>query len=106
MFWTPINETLFYSYNEQFCLRFPLLFFVTFILGGLLTLSLQKSQYDNSKHVSELEKMTEKANNLAKYDPLTNLSNRRCVYEEVPARFEDNGNARCIVMGDIDFFKK
>jgi diguanylate cyclase (GGDEF)-like protein len=105
VFWTPVREMLCYQYNEQFCLRFPLFFLVTFLLGLALTLSLKKSQYNECRQLLKLEEMTESAHKLARLDSLTNLFNRRGAYEEFDANFSQQGVAHCLVMCDIDHFK-
>lgn len=106
VFWTPLRDQLFYRYNDQFCLRFPLFFFVTFLLGLSLTVSLKNSQYNECRHLLELEEMTEAARNLARIDPLTGLANRRCAYEEFKTGYTGGESAHCLVIGDIDFFKR
>ncbi len=105
VFWTPIHDMIFYSYSAQFCLRFPLFFFVTLLLSLSLTISLKKSQYNEYRHLLELEEMTAAAHRLARTDPLTGMANRRCAYEEFDAKYTDAGLPHCIVMGDIDRFK-
>lgn len=106
VFWTPVNDLLLYQYNQQFCLRFPVFFFVSVSLGFVMTIFLQKSQYDAQMYLSELEKATEIANNLAKIDPLTGLANRRSVFDIFNSEQFDGKTPHCIVMGDIDGFKK
>lgn len=95
-----------YPYNEQFQLRFPLLFLVTLILAMMLAISLQKSQYNEHMHLLELERMTEAAENMARHDLLTKLANRRYAYENFGILFSDDSKPHCIVMGDIDSFKR
>ncbi len=106
VFWTPIRGMLLYQYNAQFCLRFPLFFLVTFMLGLALTIFLRRSQYNECMQLLKLEEMTKTANNLARIDTLTELANRRCAYEEFKTRFSQNGIPHCVVMGDIDYFKR
>ena len=106
IFWTPASSLLCYPYNEQFRLRFPMFFLVSFSLALMLAVSLQKSQYNEYLHSLELEKMTLEANRMARCDALTKLANRRCAYEEFSLHFSDNGMPHCIVMGDIDSFKR
>ena len=105
VFWTPVREMLLYSYNEQFCLRFPLFFFITFMMGLFLTASLRRSEYNECKQLIELEEMTANARILARTDPLTKLANRRNAYEEFEANYIKEDAPHCIVMGDIDHFK-
>lgn len=106
VFWTPVRGMIFYQYNDHFCLRFPLFFFVTFILGLSLTISLRKSQYNECKQLLKLEELTEIAHMLARLDSLTELFNRRGAYEEFDARFTQRGVPHCLVMCDIDHFKR
>ncbi|NLA69763.1 MAG: GGDEF domain-containing protein [Clostridiales bacterium] len=106
IFWTPASSFLMYPYNEQFQLRFPLLFLVTLILAMTLAISLQKSQYNEHMHLLELERMTEAAENMARHDLLTKLANRRYAYENFGILFSDDSKPHCIVMGDIDSFKR
>lgn len=106
VFWTPVRGLLLYEYSEQFCLRFPLFFLVTFALGLSLTISLRKSQYNECVQLLKLEEMTAAAHKLARLDSLTGLANRRCAYEEFDARYTDPGRPHCIVMCDIDYFKR
>lgn len=106
VFWTPIRGMLFYQYNEQFCLRFPLFFLTAFILGLLFTVSLRKSQYNECRQLIKLEEMTKTAHKLARQDSLTDLANRRGAYEEFDARFSERGIPHCLVMCDIDHFKR
>lgn len=105
VFWTPIRGMLFYQYNDRFCLRFPLFFLVTFILGLSFTVSLRKSQYNECKHRIELEEMTTSAHKLARHDSLTELFNRRGAYEEFDVNYSQRGIPHCLVMCDIDHFK-
>lgn len=105
VFWTPASSLLLYNYNQQFCLRFPVFFLITSMLGLGTTISLQKSQYDAQMHLTNLEKMTEIANRLAKCDPLTALANRRWAYEIFDSEFGDEAIPHSVVMGDIDRFK-
>lgn len=102
---TPLCGILLYDYNEQFRLRFPLFFFVTFMLGFVMTLTLQKSRFIAQTRLTELQKVTEIANRLAKSDPLTGLANRRCAYEIFEKDFSDESISHTVVMGDIDKFK-
>lgn len=81
-------------------------FFVTLVLGLLLTISMRTSEYNERMHLMELEKMTQAAKVLARTDPLTKLANRRHAYEEFEVSYCEAGQAHCIVMGDIDYFKK
>lgn len=103
--WTPVKDVLLYAYTEQFCIRFPIFFLVSFVLGLVTTISLQKGQYDAKRHLIELEKVTEIANKLAKMDSLTGLANRRCAYEVFDKEYADPAVPHCIIMGDIDAFK-
>ena len=96
--WTPVKEILLYQYGEQFCLRFPLFFLVAFMMTIALAISLQKSQYNERKHMMEIKEMT-------RIDPLTTLANRRCAYDEFKQNFHDDNQVHCVVMGDIDSFK-
>lgn len=105
VFWTPIHEALPYQYTEQFCVRFPLFFFVSVVLGLGMAVFLQKSQYEAKLHLSELQRVTEIANTLAKFDSLTGLANRRYVYEMFEKEYGNENIPHCIVMGDIDHFK-
>lgn len=105
VFRTPLRERLLYQYNEQFCLRFPMLFLISFIMGLATTIIILNSKYKAQAHLSELQKVTEMANRLAKYDSLTGLANRRCVYEIFDNEYGDETQPHCIVMGDIDLFK-
>lgn len=106
VFWTPIKEHLFYQYNAEFCLRFPLFFFVANMLGLFLTISLQNSRYNEIMQLDALEEMRMKAEQLSKIDPLTGLANRRCAYEEFALHFSDTALPHSVVMGDIDRFKQ
>lgn len=106
VFWTPLKSILHYAYNEQFCLRFPIFYFVALMLGFVMTLELQKSQYNAQKNLLELEKVTEIATKLSLYDPLSGLANRRCAYEFFEKDFSDEQVPHTIVMGDIDKFKQ
>ena len=101
VFWTPMHEMLgtIPQYYDQFCLRFPLFFFVTFILAFSLTVSLKKSQYNDCKQRLKLEEM-------AQLDSLTKLSNRRNAYEKFKTDYSEPGIPHCIVMCDIDHFKR
>ncbi len=92
VFWTPLNELLLYQYEVQFCLRFPLYYSAAMLQGVITTVSLQKSQYN--------EKI------MARSDSLTGLVNRRYAYEVFEKDFGDETIPHCIVMGDIDQFKK
>lgn len=105
IFRTPLSGLLQYSYNQQFCVRFPILFAVSFLMGVCTTIILLNSKYRALISLSELQKVTEKANRLAKYDSLTGLANRRCVYEIIDKDFADETVPHTIVMGDIDHFK-
>lgn len=106
VFWTPVKDMIWYKYNEQFCLRFPLYYFIAVGLGLVTTISLQKSQYNEQMNLKELQKLTDLSNKMARCDSLTGLSNRRCVYEIFEQDFKDDNTPHCIVMGDIDEFKQ
>jgi diguanylate cyclase (GGDEF)-like protein len=57
----------------------------------------------------ELEKANKALTRLASEDPLTGLANRRCFNENLAralSRCQRNQSALCLVMIDIDFFKK
>lgn len=101
VFWTPIHEMLgtIPQYYDQFCLRFPLYFFVTFLLALSLTVSLKRSQYSDCKQRLKLEEM-------AQLDSLTKLPNRRNAYERFKTDYSEPGTPHCIVMCDIDYFKR
>ena len=50
--------------------------------------------------------MTEAAHKLARLDSLTELFNRRGAYEEFDANYSERGVPHCLVMCDIDHFKR
>ncbi len=106
VFWTPINKLLLYQYNEQFCLRFPLYYSISMLLGMVTTISLQNSRYNERMYLSELENLTEIEKKMARSDSLTGLANRRYAYELFNKDFSDENIPHSIAMGDIDGFKK
>ncbi len=62
------------------------------------------------RHIQEnLEKMNEIFKNMANIDPLTNISNRRCMDERIKLQIEKFDSLKiafCIAICDIDDFKK
>ena len=107
IFWTPVRGLLPYSYNDQFCLRFPLYFLVCLLLGALLGVSLCHSEYNECMRVIELERMTELTNRMARTDELTGLHNRRSLFEYLGAiEAGDQTPPAAVLMMDIDHFKE
>lgn len=103
VFWTPIHNYLPYLYNKQFCVRFPLFFFISLVLGLSTSLFLQASQYRAETRLLQLKKISEVAEKLSKSDYLTGLANRRHVYDTLEK--DNKYHKSTIIMGDIDDFK-
>ncbi len=70
---------------------------------------LKKNLEDTRKEVEELRQKLQESKNEAYTDALTGIANRRCFDERIQLetqRAKDTGETLCLMMADIDFFKK
>lgn len=96
-FWTPINLLLPYAYTRTFLIRFPLLYFSSFLLSVYLTVIIKRTQY---KLLIEKDSLYIEKN----IDKMTNIFNRTKFEEDV-----QNVYPKCktlgIILFDINFLK-
>ncbi len=68
-----------------------------------------KNQLTIIKLIQEKNKLIEELDSISRVDPLTGISNRRDIYEIMEteqSRYERYNKVFCLLMCDIDFFKK
>lgn len=68
-----------------------------------------KNQLTTVKLIHEKNKLIEELDSISRIDPLTGISNRRDmreILENEQFRYERYGKVFCVLMADIDFFKK
>ncbi len=90
------------SYSSTYKLRFLSVLFCSMFFSG-------SSEYARYKTQQRLQVLTEKLQQQASSDPLTNLANRRKMYELMnreKARSKRHGLVYSIVIADIDNFKQ
>ena len=96
-FWTPINSLLPYAYTRTFLIRFPLLYFSSFLLSIYLTVIIKRTQY---KLLIEKDSLFIEKN----IDKMTNIFNRTKFEEDM-----QNVYPKCktlgIILFDINFLK-
>ncbi len=96
-FWTPINSLLPYAYSRTFLIRFPLLYFSSFLLSVYLTIIIKRTQY---KLLIEKDSLYIEKN----IDKMTDIFNRTKFEEDV-----QNIYPKCktlgIILFDINFLK-
>jgi len=102
MLFYPNNALLAAEYHEHFKSRLIFSFMATILLSGFYEYSRQKSYID-------LKNLSIKYQALSKLDHLTQLSNRRDALNKI--EYEQNKLKRsqkllCVILCDIDFFKK
>lgn len=89
------------EYSQTFKLR---------LIYSFLTVTFLSYCYEYSRKLSyqNIHELSEKFEKLAKYDPLTGLSNRRDMHEKIQteySRLSRSHNPACLLLCDIDHFK-
>ena len=93
------NSFLEASYSDEYKSRLIFSFLVVTFLSSLY-------EYSNDKTFDEMNILTEKLINTAKQDQLTELANRRGIYEEMESLYEHakkNNEELCVMLCDINF---
>jgi diguanylate cyclase (GGDEF)-like protein len=87
------------SYSNEYMLRLIFTFMVVTFLSSLY-------EYSHEKFFVEMNTLTEKLINAAKQDQLTELANRRGIYEEIEEMYKqakEKGEELCVMLCDINF---
>jgi len=102
LLFTPDNALLATTYTEDFKTRLVYSFLTTTFLSAFYEYSRHKSYVD-------LTNLSIKYKALSKFDPLTHLPNRREALNKIEFeqnRLNRNQSSLCVILCDIDFFKK
>ncbi len=109
-----LKDSLFYLEfeHEQQQIRKQIFLRNSFMIAFLVLLNIAFFIYiryrSQAKVHDKLENTHEQLKEIARTDPLTELSNRRDIIEKIEyeqIRFERNKNPFVIIIGDLDFFK-
>jgi len=90
------------EYSSEFRVRFILSFLTVVFLSALY-------EYSREKWFNHTLELSKKYQQLALFDPLTKLSNRRNAHmllQQEQSRVERNNNAAAILLCDVDHFKQ
>jgi len=97
--WIPVgNAFLMYSYNETFCMRFPILFVAFFAVAYFLEVRREKTYL-------EMKRLQRHYLELSTRDSLTKLYNRQGMYARLKETSTQKPAAAYAIMLDIDDFK-
>lgn len=104
---TQFNQSLLLSNRVNGLFAFGIGICLSYILWRTNSVNLQQAEYIKGQKI-ELEAKNKQLEQLAFYDPLTGLFNRRYFEEQLRneiSRISRYGNESCVAIMDIDFFK-
>jgi len=92
LFWTPLGRALLlFRYAEEFLLRFPIVYIVTYVVSLLLEI-IRRESFKKYRY-------------LYTHDSLTGALNRNGLREYVADRYDRLDGETAFVMFDLDYFK-